>query len=228
MMIKAKKLFTPLIFLSCTCLASCGCQHNGTMKEVSNTATCEEGGILTRVCTVCGKTMTYQSPALGHDFSVLVSDTATCTEDGYKTYKCSRCDKTTQKTSKAIGHDYSGCKCKNCGEIDPECISKVMEQDFSYSEQYTLGSGAYISAEVTWKLEIPLKSNKATFTVKGSIYHTSDFKIKLYEPSGEYMGGDEIYFYGDYDMVSRSKTIPLSRSLLETEIFYIKFTASGY
>lgn len=227
-MIKAKKLFTPLIFLSCTCLASCGCQHNYT-REVSNTATCEEGGILTRVCKDCGKTITYQSPALGHDFSILVSDTATCTEDGYKTYKCSVCGKTTQKTSKAIGHDYSGCKCKNCDEIDPDCISKVMEQDFSYSEQYTLGSGAYTSAEITWTLKMSPKYNKATFTVRGNIYKTSRFNIKLYEPSGEYMGSSEIYFYGYYDkVVSDSKTIPLSRGLMELETFYIKFTASTY
>lgn len=93
--------------LSAIALAGCDkgseCEHK--WERVSSTATCEEAGILTRRCSLCGQEEQIDEPKLGHDMQAY-SVSATCTEAGEKGMKCSRCGKTETEPVKELGHDW--------------------------------------------------------------------------------------------------------------------------
>ena len=66
------------------------------------------------------------TPALGHDFSVLVEDAEhyiapTCTEEGLAYYQCSRCDAFSAEGTvlEPTGHNYENGVCTNCGATLP-------------------------------------------------------------------------------------------------------------
>ena len=66
------------------------------------------------------------TPALGHDFSVLVEDAEhyiapTCTEEGLAYYQCSRCDAFSSEGTvlEPTGHNYENGVCTNCGATLP-------------------------------------------------------------------------------------------------------------
>ncbi len=83
-----------------------------------NTATCNEGGIETRTCSVCGHVDERQTQPLGHDLTdeVISEQTlykdATCTEPAVYFYTCSRCgyiaDSVTNTFTHGdpLGHDW--------------------------------------------------------------------------------------------------------------------------
>ncbi len=93
------------------------CQYGAWSED---TATCLVGGSHTKVCDVCGHSVTEATPPLGHKFDaeIVSADTlavrATCTEQAEYYYTCSRegcgeIQRDTTKTFKAgdpLGHDW--------------------------------------------------------------------------------------------------------------------------
>ncbi len=100
-----------------------------------------------------------RSPALGHDFSVLLEDhPATCTETGYQIYKCSRCEAVESRPVDALGHDYAAAvtepscteggfttyTCSRCGDSYEDDFTEAMGHDFgewSVSEEPSCTAG---------------------------------------------------------------------------------------
>ena len=73
-------------------------------KEVSSTATCNEGGVIIYACEKCGREYEVHTDALGHDYKV-TSDTANCIRSGTKTLVCKRCgDKKTEMSAQNNNH----------------------------------------------------------------------------------------------------------------------------
>lgn len=103
-------------------------------EEVSNTATCNEGGNGIYACKKCKKEYSIITEALGHDYKV-TSDTATCASAGTKTLSCSRCRQTKTEISPRNdnhrlessvykyenGYQYK--KCKVCGKLIGEKLN---------------------------------------------------------------------------------------------------------
>lgn len=106
-----KKLFVlvltaALIALLATAFVACDekeCKEH-TWETVSDTATCLEGGTLTRKCSVCGKQETIESQALGHDWEELSRVDATCTTKGSVSKKCKRCQTEDTEELDMIAH----------------------------------------------------------------------------------------------------------------------------
>ncbi|MDR0492548.1 MAG: hypothetical protein LBH74_02765 [Nitrososphaerota archaeon] len=70
--------------------------------------TCIDDGYIAYECATHFERRTDVTPALGHDFTVLVSHKdETCEENGYNIFKCSRCDETNKVVIPAFDHDWS-------------------------------------------------------------------------------------------------------------------------
>ena len=85
------------------------CAHTHTWDSGTETtaATCEEDGVQTYTCTVCGQTKTESIPALSHNWdNGTVTTAATCEEDGVQTYTCTVCGQTKTESIPALGHDW--------------------------------------------------------------------------------------------------------------------------
>ncbi len=100
-----------------------------------------------------------RSPALGHDFSVLLEDhPATCTETGYQIYKCSRCEAVESRPVDSLGHDYAAAvtepscteggfttyTCSRCGDSYEDDFTEALGHDFgewSVSEEPSCTEG---------------------------------------------------------------------------------------
>ena len=108
--------------------------HTAASYEITKQATCTEAGERTGVCVKCGKTITEQIPATGHDWQLQRETEATCTHTGETVYACANCFELDTKTTPALGHDASvviaaipaGCEtvgftegksCSRCGDI---------------------------------------------------------------------------------------------------------------
>ena len=76
-------------------------------ETITEEATCEEAGLKTFTCSVCGDTYTEAIDALGHDKISHEAKAPTCTAIGWDAYEtCSRCDYTTYNELAATGHSY--------------------------------------------------------------------------------------------------------------------------
>ena len=77
-------------------------------ETVTKAPTCEEAGIKTLSCPVCGDTKTEAVAALGHNEIPHDAKDPTCTAIGWDAYvKCSRCDYSTYSEKAALGHNYN-------------------------------------------------------------------------------------------------------------------------
>lgn len=84
------------------------CEHVWDDGVVTTPATCEEAGVMTYTCTLCGETKTAAIDALGHDWDDgVVTTEATCGTDGVMTYTCANCGETKTEVIKATG-DHKG------------------------------------------------------------------------------------------------------------------------
>ncbi len=105
------------------------------ISVITNSATCNQAGVRTYTCTVCGDTYVEETPALGHTEEVISGKSATCTETGLtEGKKCSVCNEilVAQSEISALGHKEEtiagkpatctesgisdGIKCSVCGE----------------------------------------------------------------------------------------------------------------
>ena len=116
---KALALMALSLCLPLMGLSSCGggetassstiSSHDHVYETVSETkATCTEKGKKTERCTVCGKEITEEAPALGHSLGEWAQKTpASCTKAEVLERKCTRegCDKSeTKEGEAALGH----------------------------------------------------------------------------------------------------------------------------
>ena len=97
------------------------CAHTHTWDSGTETtaATCEEDGVQTYTCTVCGQTKTESIPALDHNWNNgTVITAATCEEDGVQTYTCTVCGQTKTESIPALGHNWMSDGTKTITVID--------------------------------------------------------------------------------------------------------------
>ena len=101
-----------------------GCQHNyvATTRE----ATCEQEGMTTYTCALCGDTYTEELPALGHAYETVTVE-ATCETAGSVTTTCANCGDETVETLPALGHDYKTTTveptCETAGSVTTTCAN---------------------------------------------------------------------------------------------------------
>jgi hypothetical protein len=122
-------------------------------------ATCEEAGVKSQKCTVCGQEKSEEIESKGgHEWVVdgtkPATTTATCIEDGIKTtyYKCKNCDETKSEETedKACGHDYAVTDTKQ-----PTCDEEDGEGFIEYTCQHE-------GCDSSYKETIPALENHAT------------------------------------------------------------------
>ncbi len=84
-------------------LAAVECSHSFTATTVP--ATCTEAGSVTSVCSLCGKTVVEELPALGHSFGqwVLTVEPTAATE-GVQERTCTVCGATEQQPVEKLGY----------------------------------------------------------------------------------------------------------------------------
>ena len=77
-------------------------------EAVTKAPTCEDAGIKTLTCSVCGDSYTEAIKALGHSTIAYEAKAPTCTAIGWEAYvKCTKCAYTTYKELAIISHSYN-------------------------------------------------------------------------------------------------------------------------
>ena len=114
------------------------CAHEKMTEVVVVEASCEQNGLLRRVCDNCNFYEEKEISALGHDCTVTATKEPTCTEDGYTTYKCSRCEYGYTEKQNMLGHNciVTDTKEPTCTE-DGHTTYKCSRCEYGYTD--TLG-----------------------------------------------------------------------------------------
>ncbi|MBR3894045.1 MAG: hypothetical protein IKJ35_02745, partial [Clostridia bacterium] len=102
-------------------------EHTWNEGEITTPATETAEGVLTKTCTVCGKTKTSSIPATGvpaHTHSYTSAVTApTCTEKGYTTHTCACGESYVDTYVDEIGHNYATLTANNDGTHTATCAN---------------------------------------------------------------------------------------------------------
>ena len=112
------------------------CAHEKMTEVVVAEASCEQNGLLRRVCDNCNFYEEKEISALGHNCIVTDTKEPTCTEDGYTTYKCSRCEYGYTEKQNMLGHD-----CTVTDTKEPTCTAdghttyKCSRCEYGYTEK---------------------------------------------------------------------------------------------
>ena len=136
------------------------CAHEKMTEVVVVEASCEQNGLLRRVCDNCNFYEEKEISALGHNCIVTDTKEPTCTADGYTTYKCSRCEYGYTDTLGKLGHEivhHEG-KVPTCLEVGYEAYDTCSRCDYStfmelgrlsheYSSDWTVDLDATCSRE---------------------------------------------------------------------------------
>ena len=114
------------------------CAHEKMTEVVVVEASCEQNGLLRRVCDNCNFYEEKEISALGHNCIVTDNKEPTCTEDGYATYKCSRCEYGYTEKQNMLGHNciVTDTKEPTCTE-DGYTTYKCSRCEYGYTD--TLG-----------------------------------------------------------------------------------------
>ena len=114
------------------------CAHEKMTEVVVVEASCEQNGLLRRVCDNCNFYEEKEISALGHNCIVTDTKEPTCTEDGYATYKCSRCEYGYTEKQNMLGHNciVTDTKEPTCTE-DGYTTYKCSRCEYGYTD--TLG-----------------------------------------------------------------------------------------
>ena len=112
------------------------CAHEKMTEVVVVEASCEQNGLLRRVCDNCNFYEEKEISALGHDCTVTATKEPTCTEDGYTTYKCSRCEYGYTEKQNMLGHNciVTDTKEPTCTE-DGYTTYKCSRCEYGYTEK---------------------------------------------------------------------------------------------
>ena len=112
------------------------CAHEKMTEVVVVEASCEQNGLLRRVCDNCNFYEEKDISALGHNCIVTDTKEPTCTADGYATYKCSRCEYGYTEKQNMLGHD-----CAVADTKEPTCTAdgyttyKCSRCEYGYTEK---------------------------------------------------------------------------------------------
>ena len=109
------------------------CAHEKMTEVVVVEASCEQNGLLRRVCDNCNFYEEKEISALGHNCIVTDNKEPTCTEDGYATYKCSRCEYGYTEKRDKLGHEivhHEG-KTPTCLETGYEAYDTCSRCDYN-------------------------------------------------------------------------------------------------
>lgn len=183
-----KKLICIFIFCCVFCLqlslSACTCSHEWIF--FSDTTTCENNGLVTYKCDICGEKKEEERSAYGHKWEK-TSSTATCLQEGFDIYTCKNCNKIKKENVKATDHSfYSWGECKTCGQFKYDIsLSISLPKTLSYYTQYNYTQ--YNSIEYYSKCQITKIKYQIT---------------KIGFATEEYLG---VFFYGsktyDYEGV---------------------------
>ena len=112
------------------------CAHEKMTEVVVVEASCEQNGLLRRVCDNCNFYEEKEISALGHNCIVTDTKEPTCTEDGYTTYKCSRCEYGYTEKQNMLGHNciVTDTKEPTCTE-DGYTAYKCSRCEYGYTEK---------------------------------------------------------------------------------------------
>ncbi len=129
-------------------------EHSWSEKEIIREATCEEDGLETTECVVCGIKNETIIKKLGHDFEdIKILKEATCETPGKKTVKCNRCKLTKEVVISKLPHNYKDYFCVNCGYED-----RPISINLSTTERANTKKVHYISS-----VNCEYKNNQLTF-----------------------------------------------------------------
>ncbi len=136
-----------------------GCALNAVVKhahdytsEVTKSPSCEENGVVTYTCSICGHSYTEETSAMGHAHGDWVVTTEpTCTEEGVKTSTCSACGDEITEAVAALGHTYGewvvtteptcteeGVKTSTCSACEDEITEAVEALGHTYEWAVTI------------------------------------------------------------------------------------------
>lgn len=103
--------------------SACGCSEEHRWKEVegSNTATCTEGGMRTKLCTICSKVVEEEAPPRGHSLNSRWNHTKT---EHYQ--KCSVCQEIIPESKGSHRYEY------HAGDNDWYCTVCDAGHDWDY------------------------------------------------------------------------------------------------
>ena len=116
--------------------------HDFGEWETETAATCEEEGLETHSCKICGTVEKRVVPATGHKWVTLVEVSATESAEGVIIYVCSVCEATRQETIPKIEHvhDYDyvsingvGVAC-SCGRVNANEGNVIIDSSNTVSE----------------------------------------------------------------------------------------------
>ena len=112
------------------------CAHEKMTEVVVVEASCEQNGLLRRVCDNCNFYEEKEISALGHNCIVTDTKEPTCTEDGYATYKCSRCEYGYTEKQNMLRHDCAVTDTKEptC-TVDGYTTYKCSRCEYGYTEK---------------------------------------------------------------------------------------------
>jgi len=117
--------------------------HSWDNGEITTAPDCENEGVKTYTCALCGETRTEPVAALGHDMVYTSTKEPTCTENGEAASAyCSRCDyvEASGGVIPALGHDWAEASrteptctedgsisyaCSRCSETKTEAVSAI-------------------------------------------------------------------------------------------------------
>ena len=158
------------------------CSHEYTVESTTS-ADCENDGITTYVCSLCGNTYTeVVEYALGHDYVLQSTTEADCVNNGVNVYACSRCgDGYEEIHTNAYGHNYENGYCITCGEhIFADFI--VIEPDYNSYVEITESYG-FVIFRFT-----PTQSGRYQFY---SSNNNGDTYGTLYDANGDYLTSND-------------------------------------
>ena len=103
--------------------SACGCSEEHRWKEVegSNTATCTEGGMRTKLCTICSKVVEEEAPPRGHSLNSRWNHTK---NEHYQ--KCSVCQEIIPESKGSHRYEY------HAGDDDWYCTVCDAGHDWDY------------------------------------------------------------------------------------------------
>lgn len=129
--------------------------HKWDSGKVIKAATCQETGIRTYTCSLCGNVKTETIPVVDHKWnSSGVSTEPTCTNQGVRTYQCANCRTTRTESIPALGHAYT---------VDA-VIREATESAHGYASYSCSRCGATKNAELCANevfIDTPAKGNWA-------------------------------------------------------------------
>ena len=111
---------------------------HSNQESITTPATCENAGLKTITCSVCGETKTETIEALGHNEISYEAKAPTCTAIGWDAYvKCTRCDYTTYNELAIVAHSYDAVV------TEPDCLNG------GYTTYTCSGCGKTYTGDVT-------------------------------------------------------------------------------